>query len=129
MTNRSMTKDNPEPTKGNECTFTTSYIPPFDVYEDDNEILLSGDLPGVTPDQLDIRFENRELTIHGNVSARMTDKTCLSSEYGIGDFHREFTMGEHIDAERITAEMKNGVLTLHLPKLSRIKPRKITVTA
>jgi HSP20 family molecular chaperone IbpA len=89
--------------------------------------LLFGDLPGVTPENLDIRFENNELTVHGKVSPRQENIEFLYGEYGIGDFHRTFTVGEAVDAEKISAEMRNGVLTLHLPKSEKVKPRRIEV--
>jgi hypothetical protein len=73
---------------------------------------------------LDVRFENPVLTIHGKVSPRHDDIKFLHGEYGIGDFHRTFTIGEAIDTERISAELKNGVLTVHLPKNEKVKPRR-----
>lgn len=88
-----------------------------------------GDLPGVTADDLDIDFENKELTIRGRVSPRQEGSQYLFAEYGVGDFYRTFSIGESIDTEKIAAELKNGVLTLHLPKTEAVKPRKIAVKA
>jgi HSP20 family molecular chaperone IbpA len=110
-----------------ENTHQATYTPRFDIWEGEDELLLYGDLPGVTPENLDIRFENRELTIHGKVAARHEGIDFTYGEYGIGDFHRTFTIGEAIDAERISAEMRSGVLTLHLPKSEKLKPRRIEV--
>ncbi len=104
-----------------------SYSPRFDIWETDDELVLYGDMPGVAPEDLDIRFENRELTIHGKVAARHENITFLFGEYGIGDFYRSFTVGEVIDAEKISAEMNNGVVTIHLPKIEAVKPRRINV--
>ncbi|MEZ6079763.1 MAG: Hsp20/alpha crystallin family protein [Pirellulaceae bacterium] len=111
-----------------EQTYQSTYVPRFDIWEGEDELLLLGDLPGVKVDDLDIRFENRELTIHGNVSSRYEGE-MLFGEYGIGDFHRSFTIGDAIDAEKISAEMCNGVLKLHLPKSEKVKPRWIEVKA
>ncbi len=105
----------------------TTYSPRFDIWENDDEMILYGDLPGVMPEDLDVRFENPVLTIHGKVSPRHSDIKFLHGEYGIGDFHRTFTVGEAIDTERIAAELKNGVLTVHLPKSEKVKPRRIEV--
>jgi HSP20 family protein len=105
----------------------TTYSPRFDIWENDDEMILYGDLPGVTPEGLCVRFENPVLTIHGKVSARHDDIKFLHGEYGIGDFHRTFTIGEAIDTARISAELKNGVLTVHLPKNEKVKPRQIDV--
>lgn len=112
-----------------EATYQASYVPRIDIWEGEHELILYGDLPGVSPENLDIRFENRELTIHGKVEPRHGDVTFLYGEYGIGDFHRSFTIGEAIDAEKITAEMHGGVLMLHLPKSEKVKPRRIEVKA
>jgi len=105
----------------------TTYSPRFDIWENDDEMILYGDLPGVMPEDLDVRFENPVLTIHGKVSPRHNDIKFLHGEYGIGDFHRTFTIGEAIATERISAELKNGVVTVHLPKSEKVKPRRIEV--
>ena len=105
----------------------TTYSPRFDIWENDDEMILYGDLPGVTAEDLDVRFEKPVLTIHGKVSPRHNDITFLHGEYGVGDFHRTFTIGEAIDTERISAELQNGVLTVHLPKSEQVKPRRIDV--
>jgi HSP20 family protein len=111
-----------------ENTHQTTYVPRCDIWEDDREVILLADLPGVTPENLDIRFENRELTVHGRVPARQQEGVeFIYGEYGVGDFHRTFTIGEAIDAEKISAEVRNGVLTLHLPKAEKMKPRRIEV--
>jgi len=106
-----------------------TYTPRFDIVETENELCLYGDLPGVCKDGLDIRFENGLLEIQGKVQPRHTERAFVYGEYGIGDFHRSFTISEDIDAEKISAELKNGVLTLHLPKTEALKPRKIAVKA
>lgn len=76
-----------------------------------------------------MQFENRELRIHGQVGPRHEDFNFLYGEYGIGDFYRTFTIGETIDAQKISAQLQNGVLTLHLPKTEAVKPRRIEVKA
>ena len=88
---------------------------------------MCGDLPGVASEDLDIHCENGELKIVGKVAPRNTNIQPLYSEYGIGDFHRAFAVSEVIDTEKISAELKNGVLTVHLPKIERVKPRRIEV--
>lgn len=111
-----------EPVRGD-----VTFRPRFDICEKDDELVLYGDLPGVAPEDLDIQFENRELTIHGKVPLRHTDINFLDGEYGIGDFSRSFTVGEAVDAENISAELSNGVVTIHLPKSEAIRPRRIEV--
>ncbi len=105
----------------------TCYSPRFDIWETADELLLSGDLPGVNSDDLEIHFEDRELVIHGKVKPRQQQVEYLHNEYGTGDFYRSFTIGESIAADKIWAEMKNGVVTVHLPKSDDVKPRRIEV--
>ena len=109
-----------------ETTYESSFTPRFDIWEGEEELVLYGDLPGVAVEDLDIRFENHELTIHGKVAPRYEGE-YLFGEYGIGNFDRTFTVGEAIDAEKISAEVRNGVLMLHLPKSAKVKPRRIEV--
>jgi len=110
-----------------ENTFQQTFVPQIDIWEDDDELVLSADLPGVTADNVDIQFENRELTIRGKVCPRYDNVKLLYSEYGIGDFYRTFKIGEAIDIAEISAEMSDGVLMLHLPKSEKLKPRRIAV--
>jgi len=105
------------------------YTPRIDIWESDEELVLYADLPGVSTEDLDIQFENRELRIHGKVAPRHENRSFLYGEYGIGDFYRTFTIGETIDSKKISAELQNGVLTLHLPKTEAVKPRRIAVKA
>ena len=108
-----------------------AYTPSVDIIEQRDELLLVADLPGVKADAIDIKYEQGLLTIHGRVDPRQDEgKTSyLLREYGVGDYYRTFTVGEGIDSARIHAELKDGVMTLHLPKAESIKPRKITVKA
>ena len=106
-----------------------TYTPRFDIVETDGELVLYGDLPGVTKESLDIRFENRQLAVQGKVEPRHAEHEFVYGEYGIGDFYRSFTISEDIDTEKISAELRDGVLTLHLPKTEAVKPRKIAVKA
>jgi HSP20 family protein len=107
----------------------TTYTPRFDIVETDNELVLFGDLPGVTKEDLDVRFEQGELSIDGRVLPRQARREFVYGEYGIGDYYRSFSISETIDAEKISAELRDGVLTLHLPKVEAAKPRKIVVKA
>jgi len=105
-----------------------TYSPPVDIYETENELVLHADMPGVNAQNLDIRFEDGELTILGKVADRQPeDQKYLLHEYGVGDFYRVFAISEAVDVSRIAAECSNGVLTLHLPKTEAVKPRRIAV--
>jgi HSP20 family protein len=105
----------------------TVYTPRFDIWETADELVLHGDLPGVGVEDLDIQFEKNQLSIYGRVQRRHAGTTFVDGEYGVGDFFRSFTIGEAIDSSKIHAELRNGVLTLHLPKIDAVKPRRIEV--
>ncbi len=104
------------------------YRPNVDILEKEDELLVVADVPGASGDQIEIHFEEGELTIHASVPARQEEKTeYLLQEYGIGDYYRTFRISEAIDSTKISAEYTDGVLTLHLPKAEEVKPRKIAV--
>lgn len=106
-----------------------TYVPRFDIVETEDELTLFGDMPGVAQENLELRFENEHLVINAKVEPRHAGHKSLYAEYGIGDFYREFRINETIDASKISAELKNGVLTVHLPKTEQVKPRRIEVKA
>jgi HSP20 family protein len=112
----------PELTRG-----TTTFTPRVDIIETPEELLLYADLPGVRSEDVDVRFENGELILHGKCPPRHQPANFLRNEFEVGDFYRVFTLNESIDAEKIVAELKQGVLTVYLPKSEALKPRKITV--
>lgn len=107
-----------------------TYRPNVDIIENENELLLLADMPGVKAEQVEINYEQGQLSIAGRVSPRQKPEIAyLLREYGVGDFVRTFQVGEGIDAGKIEAEIKNGVLTLHLPKAESMKARAIPVVA
>jgi HSP20 family protein len=105
------------------------FRPNVDIVERADELTVLADVPGATPEGIDIHFEDGTLSIHSKVPPRNRDVDFLVREYGVGDFYREFRVNESIDASKITAELADGVLTLRLPKVEAAKPRKITVKA
>lgn len=114
----------PETTRGGG----THYAPRVDIYESEKELTLYAEVPGVRPEDVDLHYEKGELTLHGKVRARQAGRrNVLLQEYGEGDFYRAFTVYESIDAGRIEAECKNGVLIIHLPKAEAARPRQINV--
>jgi HSP20 family molecular chaperone IbpA len=106
------------------------FQPAVDIVETSDELLVLADMPGVTPEGLDVRLEGDVLTISGRPKGdEYEGLKPLHVEYSVGGFHRRFTLGETIDRERIKAELRNGVLQLHLPKAERAKARRIEVLA
>jgi HSP20 family protein len=106
-----------------------TFTPRVDIYETDKELVLQADVPGVRPEDVDLRYENGELILYGKVQPRHPGRTVLLNEYQVGDFYRAFAIHESIDSSKIAAECKNGVLTVHLPKQEAARPRQINVKA
>lgn len=127
MNANAVTTDKPADAVENACR-GRCYVPAVDVFETPSELTLLADVPGAAADQIDVRFEDGELRIHAPVAPRgKDDQTFLLAEYGIGDYFRTFRLGQEIDASKIEARVSNGVLTLKLPKVEAVKPRKVTV--
>jgi HSP20 family protein len=104
-----------------------TYTPRFDIWENEEGFVLEGDLPGVLPDDLELKYEHQELMIHGRVRPRYAQGRFLCEEYGVGDFYRSFTIGKLVDEGSIEAALKDGVLTVRLPKRAEARPRKIEI--
>lgn len=105
------------------------YLPATDIYERDDAIVLVADMPGVAEQDVDIHVENHVLTIKGTPASTAQPGDVMYAEYRPGQFERAFTLSNDIDSEGIKARMKNGVLTLELPKSAKARARKIEVVA
>jgi len=103
--------------------------PACDIYENSDEVLLLADLPGVTPETLRINIENAELVLEARRELPTTQGTPLEAEFRACDFRRRFALPTGIDGPKVAAELKDGVLRLHLPKAEHLKPRQIAVKA
>jgi HSP20 family molecular chaperone IbpA len=105
------------------------FEPRVDIAEVDDNMLLYVDLPGVKSEDVDVRFENRELQIRAKMTPAATEPHFLLKEYGVGDYYRAFSVTDDVDADKIRADLNDGVLTVHLPKVAALKQRRITVNA
>ena len=106
----------------------TYFTPLVDIIETDDAFVFHADLPGVKPGDVDISFENGALVISGKVQPRRPENAnYLWREYGVGHFYRSFTLAAPVNVDGITAELKNGELTLTVPKHESVKPRKIEI--
>jgi len=105
------------------------FSPDVDIFESDTEITLLADMPGVTTDKLTVDLRDDVLTLTGDASCEceLTGEP-LVIEYGVGTYYRQFTLSDVIDQAKITAELKDGVLRLVLPKVLKATPRKIRVS-
>jgi len=102
------------------------FVPPADIYETNDNIVVLAEMPGVAPDGVDITLERRVLTIRGRSAANEhAGYQRVYNEYADGDYERVFTLSENIDRDRIEATLKDGVLHLVLPKAETAKPRRI----
>ena len=106
--------------------------PLVDIMETAQEVIVVADMPGVNDRTVDIDLQGNSLTIRGNRDDKfgMDDANMAHSEYRPEyRYERQFTIGEAIDMQGITAQMKDGVLNLNLPKLKELAPRRIVVKA
>jgi HSP20 family protein len=106
-----------------------SWYPPVDIYEDDDEVVLKAELPGMKKEDIDVRVENNILTLHGQRKREKEDKEngYFRSERAYGTFSRSFTLQTTVDVKKISASYKDGILTVQLPRLEETKPKQIDV--
>jgi HSP20 family molecular chaperone IbpA len=100
--------------------------PPVDIYEKDDAIFVIADLPGVNKDDLDIKWHEGQLTFEATRQG-WDEEQNLSTEFRPHGFRRTFKVNEKVDIDNITAEIKEGVLTIQLPKSPDLKPRQISI--
>jgi HSP20 family protein len=108
------------------------WVPAMDVAERGDAYLVQAELPGVTPDQVDVSFEQNVLTIRGTKPASFDvtnegELRVFVSERVQGTFERSVRLPEYVNADRISADFTDGLLTIVVPKAETAKPRKITI--
>jgi HSP20 family protein len=105
-------------------------LPAVDIFEDAGGITLLADLPGVTKERLDIKLDGDSLSIEGRVELDApAEMRAIWAEVSVPRFHRTFALSRELDAGRIEANLKDGVLTLRVPKQAHAQPRRIEVNA
>jgi HSP20 family protein len=103
-------------------------MPPVDVIEDSTGITLRADLPGVPKDKLKLQVEAGTLTIEGEVGIAMPESMeATYVEVRVPRFRRVFTLSKELDTDKVSAEFKNGVLSLRIPKAEHAQPRRIDI--
>jgi HSP20 family molecular chaperone IbpA len=122
-------KQEPQPTAPVEATRAQPvFLPCTDIYERESEMIIIAQMPGVSRETADVSLEAGELRITGRIDRTTVDGHQLAyAEYETGDYERTFRITGDIDADRIDATMKNGVLRIVLPKSKQASPQKITV--
>lgn len=107
----------------------TAWVPPVDIEESNDTLFVRAEVPGVKPEDIDVRFENGVLTIRGErrFENANNDRNFHRVERAYGSFVRSFTLPNSVDAERASARYENGVLELAMPKREEAKPRRIQI--
>jgi HSP20 family protein len=111
--------------------FARSVYPPLNLWEDENNLYVEAELPEIELTDLEIFVDgDNQLSIKGEHKQREQDKgTCLRDERGHGSFSRMGELPQYVDSDKVTAELKYGVLTITLPKRQEAKARRIEVKA
>ena len=108
---------------------TRAFLPAADIFEGEDALTVVLEMPGVSKDDVDINIENGLLTVEGRIEFRKYDGLQpVHSEYNVGPYRRSFRLADQIDQNKIAAEMRDGVITLTLPKAEKAKPRRISIT-
>jgi HSP20 family protein len=109
----------------------TNWVPLADIYENDNDLIAKVELPGVDPKMVDVRVENNVLTIRGErpFEQKVAQENYHRLERSYGTFSRSFALPTTIDADKIRAEYRDGILNLTLPKSEKAKPKRIQIAA
>jgi HSP20 family protein len=119
-------------TQGNhqdESLTSSSFAPAVDVYEDEHNVTLKIEVPGIDEKDIDVRIENNTLTVHGErkIEKEEKEENYRRVERQYGSFTRTFNLPPIVDAEKVQAEYDKGVLKITLPKKAEAKPKQIKV--
>lgn len=114
---------------GDELTTTGTFVPPVDIYEDENSLSLRLEIPGMKQDDLDIRLENNTLTVRGERKFETEEKeeNFHRIERRYGSFSRSFTLPNTVDTESVRADYKDGILSIEMAKRAETKPKQIKI--
>jgi len=104
------------------------FLPSADIYESQDSLTVILEMPGVEKDNVEVRIEDNVLSVEGRIDlSKYQGLLPLYTEYNIGHYARSFRLSDAIDQAKINAEVKDGVLSLKLPKAEKTKPRTIQV--
>ena len=112
-----------------EALTTTSFAPPVDIYEDEHNITLKLEVPGIDEKDIDVRVENSTLTVHGErkIEKEEKEENFRRVERQYGSFTRSFTLPSSVDPGQVSAHYDKGVLNISLAKKAEAKPKQIKV--
>ena len=122
-------RDSYGPEGREEALTTTAFAPPVDVYEDEHNVVLKIEVPGIDEKDIDVRIENNTLTVHGERKFEREEKeeNFRRVERNYGSFTRLFTLPNTVDPEQVSADYDKGVLKIKLAKKAEAKPKQIKV--
>jgi HSP20 family protein len=130
MTNQELNVRDKQETREEVTRAGRTYVPDVDIYETKDGLWLWADMPGVDEQSITIQLEDGVLTLEGQVDLKDYEQVSPRyTEYNVGNYQRRFTLSSDVDSDRIVARMKDGVLSLELPKAERAKPRRIAISA
>ena len=117
------------PMSGETEVSTRSWAPPVDIYETDDAIVLKAELPGIDPKDVEVRVEDNTLYLKGErkYEKEVKEQNYHRIERSYGSFARSFSLPSSINAEKVKAEYKDGLLTLTMPKREEAKPKTIKI--
>jgi HSP20 family protein len=116
---------------GNEELSNGTWIPPVDIFETKDRLVLKAELPGFREDQIHLRFDEGVLTLEGErkFEKETGDESYHRVERSYGRFQRSFTLPRIVDNERISASFENGILTVEMPRREETRPKQIAIQA
>ena len=117
------------PAMGEGEVSTRTWAPPVDIYENGDNLVLKAELPGINPDDVEVRVEDNTLYMKGErkFEKEVKEENYHRVERAYGTFARTFSLPNSIDSDKVAASYKDGVLTLTLPKKEEAKPKKIKI--
>lgn len=128
--NKEISQHDPQSTGAEGASPERAVTPAVDVFEDEKGITLLADMPGVPRDQLELHVEGDSLVIEGRVQPQTpSGLEAVYAELRVPRYRRSFTLSRELDSARIDANLKDGVLTLRIPKQAHAQPKRITVNA
>jgi HSP20 family protein len=124
-----LVRESYSPESPDEALTTTSFAPPVDIYEDEHNITLKMEVPGIDEKDIDVRIENNALTVHGERAIEKEEKeeNFRRVERQYGSFTRSFTLPNSVDPGQVSAHYDKGVLKINLAKTAEAKPKQIKV--
>jgi HSP20 family protein len=114
---------------GSEEPTSRTWMPPVDIYETEDNLVLKAELPGINPNDVEVRVEDNTLFLKGErkFEKEVKEENLHRVERSYGGFSRTFALPSSINAEKVQAEYKDGILTLTMPKREEAKPKTIKI--